>query len=182
MTRDELEGMANRVILSVQETLERGGEWPFTFMLHHPAIDRWETLHLPRGTGILMNSGEAKDAIFGFIRQVVQDKGCDAVIFASDTFEAKVTEEGKKHLDTPEWKAAVDRGFVKLARMGWVRVSESIVVTAQTSADALIIGQGYQRLGSGSIQLGKCNRGWGEQKLFKGRQKMFGDLRPENLS
>ena len=128
-----------------------------------------------------MNSGGAKDAIFGAVREIVHSNGIDAVIFGSDTWQAETTEEGMKHYNTPEWRELHDTGFVKLVQRGWVERCEAFTVTAQNAAEVLLINQKYQRLASGMIQLLDSRREWFKQGNFEGRQKMFGDLRFENL-
>jgi len=179
MTRDELAFQANRVIAAAKASLELQNEFSFLVLLHRPGRG-WEPYRMPPGTEALMNSGEAKCEIFGFFRKAVKTCGHDAVLFASDTWKGDATEEGMKHFDTGEWHENVDRGFRKLVQMGWAKVVESITITAQTESDVLIVVQPYQRLGD-CIQLLECKRNWLDQEHFSGRQKMFGDLREENL-
>ena len=179
MTREQLEAKANRLIASAKATVELQGDFPLTIFLY--IQDGWQRLPFPKELEPLMNHGGAKDAVFDALREVVQHTVTTGVIFACDTWHAETTKEGEKHYDTPEWKRLHDTGFVKLVQRGWVKRSEAFTITAQRSADVLIIRQMYQRLGSGTIQLLDCKREWFDQSAFGGRQKMFGDLKWENL-
>jgi hypothetical protein len=179
MTKEQIEHEANGLIAVAKASVELQGDFPFTILIHMK--DCWVKFPFPKEFEPLMNNGHAKDRIFGAVRATVQQVGADGVIFATDTWQAETTEEGFKHYDTPEWKELHDFGFVKLVQRGWVKRSEAFTVTAQTPDSALIIQQKYQRVGSGMIQLLDCKRHWFEQSKFGGRQKMFGDLRWENL-
>jgi len=178
MTRDELGFQANRIIAAAKASLELQSEFAPVFMLHGPQGWVFETM--PAEARILLNDGESKRVIFDFFRQVVKANRCDAVLFATDTWHGEATEEGMKHVNTAAWEDNHDFGFVKLQKLGWVTVKEAITITVQTESDVLIVSQAYQRLND-CIQLLDCKRQWGAQSTFGGRQKMFGDLREENL-
>lgn len=177
MTREELEAQANRIITGAKHSLESQGGFEFTSMVHD--VRGWQVAKLPKWAMDGMNSGEFKDFLFGTIRDWVRRHKCDGVIMASDMWVTAMTEEGSKH-PIEEWKSKVDRGFVTLVKMGWATRREAIGVTAQSPTEVLLITQFYQRLPS--VQLGEATRHWSTQDTFQGRQKMFGDLREENLS
>jgi len=179
MTKEQIEHEANGLIAAAKATVELQGDFPITILIH--CHNEWRRLPFPPELQSLMNNGKAKDLIFEAVRITAQKSGADGVIIASDAWRAETTPEGWKHYDTPEWKELHDFGFVKLVQRGWVKRSEVFTITAQTATDALIIHQAYQRLGSGVIQLLDCKREWFDQSRFSGRQKMFGDLRHENL-
>ena len=179
MTKEQLEAEANALIAAAKATVELQGDFPLTILIHKS--NGWIVLPFPKDLEFLMNDGKAKDRIFGAVRLMVQKYAADGVIFATDVWRPETTAEGMKHYDTPEWKELHDTGFVKLLQRGWVKRTEAFCVTAQSSTDALIITQNYQRIGSGMIQLLDCKRHWFAQSDFGGRQKMFGDLSWENL-
>ena len=179
MTREQLSREANGVIAVAKASVELQGDFDLTILIHTKG--QWARLPLPKEVGILMNNGNAKDRIFGAVRETVHQAGADGVIIGSDTWQSETTPEGAKHYDTQEWKDLHDFGFVKLVQRGWVTRSEAFVVVAQNASEALIITQRYQRLGSGMIQLLDCKRDWFDQSKFGGRQKMFGDLNWQNL-
>jgi hypothetical protein len=179
MTRDELEFQANRIIAAAKASLELQNELAPIFLLHTVARG-WTSYPMPPGTENLLNTGKAKDILFEFFRLGVKDMRCDAVLFATDAWQGEVTEEGLKHYETPAWEENHDFGFVKLQKLGWMKVREAITITVQTESDVLIVMQAYQRLND-CIQLLNCERQWLDQSAFGGRQKMFGDLREENL-
>jgi hypothetical protein len=179
MTREQLEAEANGLIAAAKATVELQGDFPITILIHRST--GWLRLPLPDEFSPLMNDGKAKDAIFGAVRVTVQKTAADGVIFATDTWLAEATPEGRKHYDTPEWRELHDFGFEKLLQRGWVKRTEAFCVTAQSATDVLLISQSYQRTGTGMIQLLDAKREWLDQSKFGGRQKMFGDLRWENL-
>jgi hypothetical protein len=179
MTRDELEFQANRIIVAAKASLELQSEFAPTILLHNAARG-WKPYPMPPGTEYLLNDGASKCVIFDFFRHAVKATRCDAVLFATDMWQGETTEEGTKHYNTPAWRENHDVGFVKLQKLGWVKVREAITITVQTESDVLIVSQAYQRLND-CIQLLDCKRRWIDQSAFGGRQKMFGDLREENL-
>ena len=179
MTKQELENQANAILSAAKATVELQGDFPMTILIHRSG--EWRRLPFPEEAHVLLNDGSAKDQIFGAVRQVVEELGIDGVIFATDTWVGEATPEGMNHVDSPEWKELHDFGFVRLAQRGWVIRCEAFTITAQSATDVLLIHQKYQRLTSGTVQLLKGSRAWFGQSQFGGRQKMFGDLRWENL-
>lgn len=172
--------MADRILQAGRASIELQGDYSPQFLLHYPAKG-WRNYPMPRDTRQLLNDGHAKDVIFGFFRDAVREQGCDGVIFATEMWQGRATPEGAQYINTPEWRANVDRGFVKLLELGWIERCESITITAQNADDVLLINQNFRRLASGVIEFLESDRYWTTQAGFGGRQKMFGDLRPENL-
>ncbi len=179
MTREELEHAANELIAAAKATAEQQGCFAVTILIH--AEERWQRLPFPQELVPLMNNGQAKDAIFGALRQTIQQTGADAVIVGSDSWHAQTTPEGKKHFNTPEWDELIDFGYCKLVERGWVIRREVFLISAQNVNEVLILQQPYERIDSGRIQLLDSTRNWVAQSDFTGRQKMFGDLKWENL-
>jgi hypothetical protein len=180
MTKDDMEIQADSVMATGLAALELNEDWSPVFSVHTPG-EGWHDYHLPPGTEHMLNIGEAKDAIFGWFRDLVQRDGCDSLLFSTDAWKAVATEEGMKHKD--EYKANMDRGFKKLLKLGWVTRVEVFMVVIQTATDVLMASQMYSRLSRAKIELvGPVERDWTTQDDFRGRQKMFGDLRKENLS
>jgi hypothetical protein len=179
MTREQLAREANGLIAVAKATVEMQGDFDLTILIH--AKGEWARLPFPKEFEALMNNGKAKDQIFGALRETVRRIGADGVIIACDTWCSTTTPEGKKHLDTPEWRELHDTGFVTLMQRGWVTRCEAFTITAQNATEALLVQQTYQRLDSGMIQLLDCKREWFDQDHFDGRQKMYGDLKWQNL-
>jgi hypothetical protein len=94
---------------------------------------------------------------------------------------AQATEAGVK-AGADAWNRHVDTGFAKLVKMGWAIQVQLLNVTAQSKTDVLMMQHAYQRKGSGLVQwIGEAHSSVIPQDGFGGRQKMFGDLREENL-
>ena len=131
--------------------------------------------------GILLDSGDAKRVLFAIIRDIVQDSGADGVLFGTDMWGAQATEAGVK-AGADAWNRHVDTGFAKLVKMGWAIQVQLLNVTVQSKTDVLMMQHAYQRKGSGLVQwIGEAHSSVIPQDGFGGRQKMFGDLREENL-
>jgi hypothetical protein len=112
---------------------------------------------------------------------VVGASGADGVLFGTDMWGAQATEAGVK-AGADAWNRNVDTGFAKLVKMGWAIQVQLLNVTAQSKTDVLMMQHAYQRKASGLVQwIGEAHSHVIPQDGFGGRQKMFGDLREENL-
>jgi hypothetical protein len=180
VTRDELTTEARRLIVSAKASLELSREFEPVFMTHLPS-GRWKVLKIEGNLGRFLNDGNAKRVFFDAIRYANKRAHADACIIATDSWYAKATPEGEKHIPTGEYRREIDAGFAKLLELGWATRQEAIQITAQTEADVLLITQAYQRLDGGKIQMLKAETRWFPQADFAGRLKMFGDLRKETL-
>ena len=195
MTLDELKRESGLVMAALKAQIEvlNGVATPVC-MLHWPLkpgkklqgtilaaaarMGEWMRFPLP---GQLLDSGDAKRVYFGIVRDIVQDTGADGVIFGTDIWGARVTEEGRKHGER-EFSRHVDRGFEWLVKKGWAVRTMLINVTAQSKNDVLLMQHEYQRTGGGQVQwLHDTETHSFPQDEFRGRQKMFGDLSEENL-
>jgi hypothetical protein len=130
----------------------------------------------------IMNDGRAKDVLFGAIREVVQEQNIQAVVFVTDGWFGKSTE---KALSIPreEFEAATrHRGFQPAVDQGLVTRSEALIVTVQTPLRTMMLNQLYERdEHAGTITFREVTVMETGVDDFTGRQKMYGDLRPENL-
>ena len=194
MTVDELKREAGLAMAAMKTQIEEFHRLQSLCMLHWPLTlasvkigrvpagvvtpGEWSRFPLP---GQLLDSGDAKRVLFQLIRDIVRDTRADAVIFGTDMWGASATEEGVK-AGAEAWNRHVDTGFAKLVKMGWAIQHQLLNVTAQSKDHVLLMQQGYQRKGSGLVQwVGEAHSQVIPQDEFGGRQKMFGDLREENL-
>ena len=194
MTVDELTREAGMAMAAMKLQIEEFHQMQPVCMLHWPLMParmklppvfagavtpgQWSRFPFP---GVLLDSGDAKRVLFGIIRDLVRDSGADAVIFGTDMWGAQPTDDGIK-AGVEEWNRHVDTGFAKLVKMGWAIQVQLLNVTAQSKTDVLMMQHAYQRKGSGLVQwLGEAHTHTMSQDHFGGRQKMFGDLRDENL-
>ena len=193
MTLDELKREAGLALASIKTQIDEFHHleplcmlhWPlnpgrtrFGRMLHGAVTPgEWSRFPFP---GPLLDSGDAKRILFGIIRDIVHDTGVDGVVFGTDMWGATCTQEGFKHKD--EWDRHIDTGFAKLVKMGWAVRCQLVHVTAQSASDVVMMQHCYQRKSGGRVQwLGDTQSDVISQSEFGGRQKMFGDLREENL-
>ena len=130
----------------------------------------------------MLSDGDAKTRLFGTVRQYAQRTGAVSVVFGTEAWVGKSTPKALA-LSEEEFKGLVDTGFEKLMSMGLVEREEAVVATAQ-DADAVVVAtQTFRRLGNGEpYSYGEVDVKDFPQSDFRGRQKMFGDLREENLS
>jgi len=194
MTVDELKRVAGLAMASMKAQIDERHQLEPLCMLHWPLnpaktdfgklLNRaitpgeWSRFPFP---GPLLDSGDAKRVLFGIIRDIVQDSGADGVLFGTDMWGAQATDAGVK-AGADAWNRHVDTGFAKLVKMGWAIQVQLLNVTVQSKTDVLMMQHAYQRKGSGLVQwIGEAHSQVIPQDEFGGRQKMFGDLREENL-
>jgi hypothetical protein len=194
MTVDDLKRVAGRSMASMKAQIEERHQLEPLCMLHWPLMParmkiprmaamavtpgEWSRFPFP---GQLLDSGDAKRVLFGIIRDLVGDTGADGVLFGTDMWGAQATEAGIK-AGSDAWNRHVDTGFAKLVKMGWAIQVQLLNVTVQSKTDVLMMQHAYQRKGSGLVQwIGAAHSSVIAQDGFGGRQKMFGDLREENL-
>jgi hypothetical protein len=193
MTVDELKREAGLAMAAMKTQIEELHRMQPLCLLHWPLAlattkigravaavtpGEWSRFPLP---GELLDSGDAKRILFQIIRNIVRDTRADAVIFGTDMWGAQATEAGIK-AGADAWNRHVDTGFEKLVKMGWAIQCQLLNVTAQSKTDVLMMQHAYQRKASGLVQwIGEAHSHVIPQDGFGGRQKMFGDLREENL-
>ena len=138
---------------------------------------------MPEGAGPILNSGRAKRMVFHFLRRWAgADPDIEAVILASDQWYARATPEGMMHQEEMA-HGAVDRGFQSWLAKGWATRHEAVIASVQTQEEVLIVRQLYTRREHKPFVVadGEMELDWMTQEHFGGRQKMFGDFRPDNL-
>jgi len=144
-------------------------------------------LRFPAYAAGLMNNGNAKDAIFGFIRRKVQEEGLTAVIFATEAWFGPPTALGLAQLAEIGYEAYRERHRYKnveaLAAEGLCEQIEVIMVTAQTAEYVLYLKQAFRRDEETGkvISYSEPDCEFDSQETFFGRQKMYGDCREENI-
>ena len=179
MTED-LKQLAGFALKKAQEELVRTGNVIPTIMMRE-MDGAMQIIRLEGETGQILNDGKTKDAFFDAIREAVQEAHITAVIFAMDAWVGKQTEKGR---------ALGDKEFLRRARQpatavrdGLLDRCEAITINVQTPAGTLLVQQEYQRGVGGKLSILFGDRREEEvgPDQFTGRQKMYGDLRPDKL-
>jgi hypothetical protein len=175
--------MAQTALSQIKAEMERTGNSTPVFLVRLPD-GKIQKLPFPEQAGRLMNDGVAKDMIFGAIRMIVQESGMTAVCFATEAWSGKQTEAGRNVPREEFLKATRERGFQRAVDRGWVVRQECIIVTIQTAEMMRTITQAFARDEEARIivYLDEPEIRDAPQSDFAGRQKMYGDLREENLS
>ncbi|HEY1897026.1 MAG TPA: hypothetical protein VGG62_12165 [Terracidiphilus sp.] len=175
--------MAKTALAHIKDGMERtGGSMP-VFMVRNPD-GKVEKISLPKELGKLMNSGDAKNMLFDGMRQIVKHKGITATCFATEAWMGETTQAGRL-VSPKEFDAATrQRGFQAAVDRGWVIRRECVVVVLQTEEVMRSISQQFERDEEAQEirWIGEPVTHTTPQSHFKGRQKMYGDLREENLS
>ena len=135
--------------------------------------------HQPFKTlGSWMNSGFHKEFLFSMIRHGVEAAGYDCVIFASDMFRFQGNAMYLK-LPEEEQHRLTDRGFKKLASLGYGTTVEAVSVIGQTPERVTFISKAYYRdvLNPDKVFRidTKSERGTMPIEDYGGRSKMWGD-------
>ena len=135
--------------------------------------------------GYLLNDGNAKDKIFAALREMLKER--PEVIwmsFGSEAFLFDLTESGKKLItDDRRFHALVDRGFKKLESLGYGKTVESLQISAQSRDEIVTVARVFKRDDKAKkiVWFGEVMLTTVPQANYRGRTKMWGDLRPENL-
>jgi len=137
---------------------------------------------IPGEAAEIMNSGEAKDRLFGAVRHIVQELKIEAVMFVSDCWIGRNTE---KALSMPpeEFLALTrERAFQTAVDQGLVTRAEALTISVQTPTRCMMLNQLYERdEQQRKIVYREVSVMEMDVDEFSGRQKMYGDLRQENL-
>lgn len=173
MTLDRLREIANRTMRDLKQDLSRNGNVAPYFQAHFQEGPP-KQFPMPPGTEDLMNNGRAKEILFDLFRDVTPRAKVTAWVFGTDMWCGKETEEGMKHRH--EIDANTDAGFKKLEDLGWMKVYEAVMVTAQTETDVLMLRQYYVRHQEQRRVdwVGPPEEILIKQEAFRGRQKMWG--------
>lgn len=139
---------------------------------------------LPAKLGPMLSRGAFKDTIFGFWRRCCEDPAVDIFACASEQWGFRLSKSGEEFQgrDPEGYRKMTDHGFVKLSAAGYGEVSESFGVVVQTREQVHLRTRAFVREGEKVIWRGPADSWEMLQEHFKGRQKMWGDLRAENLS
>ena len=174
----DLEGLAESGLSEARRELEHTGSCA-PLVLVREKDGAIQKLKLEGHLSGLMNSGRAKDFLFGWIREYVEKRGATAVLFITDSWMGIPTEKQHKfaQADPEGLKLAVEgKGMTELAEEGLVERVECLVATLQTAQEVWIIQQRYDRdQRRKHIDWGERTTMRNEQQYFQGRQKMFGD-------
>lgn len=139
-------------------------------------------INVPEHLGNIMNSGHGKDIVFGALRLVVESLQATAVVIVTDGWYGK----GLVPRDAEHRQELLDKigrmSLEEAEKQGLCKRCEAILVTVQTPERVMTVSQLYDR-----NQKRRKITYWEIAVMevgvdqFAGRQKMFGDLRKENI-
>lgn len=181
-TELDLKPFAQNLFDTMVAAVNMGITPPMTFALRKNGVVEIETL--PDKLGPLLSNGSAKDTLFAWWRKRCADPAVEAFACGSETWGFAQNEAGAKfEKEKPStYRAMIDHGFTILSAAGYGEVSEGFHLVAQTRESVIIMTRQFRRI-EGQIQwTDEAFVGEFDQDHFRGRQKMWGDLRPENLS
>lgn len=177
---NDLRTMAHRVLSEAKQEMEQRGAANHAFIFQRK--DGFLKLEIPEEFGDLMNIGKAKDAIFSHMRQYAQEKEAMGCIFVSEAWMSRATEKGRKLSMKEIMRLHQELGGEELAKRGLMERVEALVITAQSAESVLTLTQPFERDQRLKIvTFGPLIVQEVPQAQFAGRQKMFGDLSPENI-
>lgn len=179
---NDLRTMSHRLLKEAKRELEQRGAITPAFIVHEKD-GTFRKFEMPGKFAELMNSGPAKGAIFGHLRQYIQEHEADGCIFVTDTW-MTIANLKAHNLSREEFERIYrERGAEELVKRGVAERIEALCITIQSADFVWTLTQPYgrdERLKL--ITFGSLDEKKSPQTQFSGRQKMFGDLRPENLS
>jgi len=178
---NELQDLAEYGFRAAKRAMRKDLGFNPVFILRLPD-GQLKDLGLSEELAPFMDDGCAKDAIFGALRMTVQATHATACIVVTECWVGGPTESGKL-LPRQEWERLTEKHSIpELARMGYVERSEALVINVQTSTETLLRTYYFARRSHPDrIIWGETRDIQGSEFEFSGRQKMFGDLREENL-
>jgi hypothetical protein len=175
---DDLITLAELALAEMRRRLVNDESLPL-FMAREPD-GQILTIRTPPDCGKLMNDGQAKDAIFGWFRACVKRNGWTAFIFASEAWYSESTPEGIALGEQQLCDLIHDTGMEAVVKAGLMTRSEVVMVSVQTKTRVLMVRQTFTRERRRVIFGERDSYETGIDE-FVGRQKMYGDLREENL-
>lgn len=184
---DEKSRYVNRVADALFDTMLRhasstGSVPPMTFILYENGLP-WQTVVMPSNLAFVLNSGPAKDHLFGWWRTQCQKPSVDALAIGSEAwmFDQNEKAEELMHTDPEGFQKLLDHGFNHLLALGLGTRHAAFMVTAQTRDLVVIAQRRFERKDGQIVWTAPAERDEFPQANFGGRQKMWGDLSPENL-
>ena len=176
-----LRDIADTGLVIAKKDLERIGTVTPFFVLY--AGGESHQINIPERFTQLMNDGHAKDMIFGFLRQAVQKTEATAVVIVTDGWFGKPTAKAMAMGEKEASEAMEGQSLDNAEEAGLVERLEALLITVQTPERCLTLAQAYERdhrrqkIKYLEVHILEC-----DINHFAGRQKMFGDLRPENIT
>jgi hypothetical protein len=152
MTREEVRKIAAGVLQRTKSALAKNGNVD-PCVLFATEAGHLETARLP---GEAMNSGHAKDLLFGFLAAYARQRNDLAVvILVTDGWTLVFSEEQKRRLKDPDEKAVYDAlardytgGLPACAAAGFGELWEALILSVQTPLFAILMKQHYRRAGA----------------------------------
>lgn len=176
----ELVEIAERVLAEARRELENTGRVDPSFWFQLPD-GRLALAQLSGDDAEIMNSGDAKNALFAFLRWLVEQRKATATVFLTDSWYSKSTAAGAA-LGAKRLEEFYEKhGREETARRGYIKLSEALVIVVQTPEKVLTLTQTYERASKNRIEFVNRDVMQSAQSEFSGRQKMFGDLRKETV-
>jgi len=136
--------------------------------------------HVPEKYGPILNSDQTKTILFSFIREQVKANDYRAVVITAEAWMSMSTKKGAA-LGSKEFEALYRKlKSDGMEAAGYSTRGECVVANIQTPEQTMILTQRFERIGKliNWCEISVMQRPADE---VRGRQKMFGDLRPENV-
>ena len=179
---EDLKKLAEHALDVAREDLTGKGSVTPMFIIRTPE-GSLDIFRLEGNAGNLLNSGAAKDLLFDTIRETVAANGITAVIFATEAWVGKATAKGMAIGQAEFHRRTKERAFASAVRDGLVERREAIVINVQTPDGVLLVHQFFVRdYQTETVTYAERMDAEVPANEFFGRQKMYGDLRQENLS
>ena len=133
---------------------------------------RLRRLDIPESMAWMLNHGEAKEVIFGILRNILRAEGHTAFIIAVEAWMGVSTEAGNQLLaaDRDEYMRISGQGIIAMEKRGLVIRSEILACTAQSAEATVMMHQKFER-GPQGFTFGPEQVM--EDAAFEGRLKMF---------
>jgi hypothetical protein len=176
-----LRDLAETGLAIARRDLERTGSVMPFFVLRDQNGNSHQ-LNVPEKFKELMNHGPSKDKLFGFVRNIAQTMPAAAVVIVTDGWFGKPTAKARAMNQEKLFEATKGQSLDNAVAAGLAERLEALLITVQTPERVLTLAQVYDRdERRRKITYLEMNIMESPIDNFAGRQKMFGDLRAENL-
>ena len=180
--KHDLRKAADKLLAVACTALKQTGSGPLLVAFGYES-GQIELLLLPEIASVAMNSGRAKDLVFGAIRRLAQQRSATLVAISTEAWMAKQT-EAARDIPPEEYRrlAGLGDGFETLISMGLVERVEAVVVTVQDADEILVLTQPFSRRIDGTpFGFTEPDEMRGPQSQYEGRTKMFGEINEETI-
>lgn len=178
---NELRTMSHRVLGRLKDEIGKTGRITPVVVIQQKD-GQFERAEMDKEHASMFDSDLAKRTLFEFLRDYIRKREAAGFLFACEAWMTRTTKKGGKLKSDEFLRLYKTEGAEELVKRGLAERQEVVIVTAQSPEFVLILQVPFERDERlRLVTFGPLDQQEFPQTQFAGRQKMFGDLREENL-